>query len=124
DRTAGNERNTEVRIPLRPAPTTTADTVLEGLTPIGPYVEGEKTVGLLVNLDCSNGFTLRVRTDGGTFDFHSPQPGKIQFLSYSADVSGNIKCGSRNPGTPVSITYRAQPDGTREPLVVEFVENK
>lgn len=124
EKNAGNERKTEERIPLPPAPTTTKDTVLEALTPIGPNVEGEKTVGLLVNLDCSNGLTLRVRTDGGTFDFHSPQPDKIQFLSYTADVSGNIKCGSRNPGTPVSITYRPQPDGTREPLVVEFLENK
>ena len=110
--------------PPPPAPTATKETVLEALTPIGPNVEGAKAVGLLVNLDCSNGLTLRVRTDGGTLDFHSPQPDKIQFLSYTADVSGNIKCGSRNPGTPVSITFRAQPDGTREPLVVEFLENK
>ncbi len=122
---AGNERKTEERIPPPPpAPTATKETVLEALTPIVPNVEGEKAVGLLVNLDCSNGLTLRVRTDGGTLDFHSPQPDKIQFLSYTADVSGNIKCGSRNPGTPVSITFRAQPDGTREPLVVEFVEGK
>jgi len=125
EKDAGKERKTEERIPPPPpAPTATKETVLEALTPIGPNVEGEKAVGLLVNLDCSNGLTLRVRTDGGTLDFHSPQPDKIQFLSYTTDVSGNIKCGSRNPGTPVSITFRAQPDGTREPLVVEFVEGK
>src|SRR5439155_1073956 len=67
---------------------------------------------------------LRVRTDRGTLDFHSPQPEKIQFLSYTADVTDNIKCGARNPGTPVSITYQAKPDGGREPLVVEFMQNK
>ena len=99
-------------------------TVLEALTPIGPNVEGEKVAGLLVNLDCSNGLTLRIRTDGGTLDFHSPLPDKIQFLSYTANVAGDIKCGSRNPGTPVSIIFRSQPDGAREPLVVEFLENK
>ena len=120
-----NERKTEERIPPPPpAPTAPKETVLEALTPLGPNVEGEKVAGLLVNLDCSNGLTLRVRTDGGTIDFHSSEPDKIQFLSYTADVSGNIKCGSRNPGSPVSITYRPQPDGAREPVVVEFLENK
>jgi len=120
-----SEQKTDERIPPPPnAPTGPKETVLEALTPIGPNVDGEKVTGFLVNLDCSNGLTLRVRTDGGTLDFHSPQPEKIQFLSYTADVAGNIKCGSRNPPTPVSITFRAQPDGAREPLVVEFMENK
>src|SRR5205823_9108314 len=87
-----------------PAPASPTETVLEALTPIGPNVEGEKVSGLLVNLDCSNGLTLRVRTDRGNMELHSAQPDKIQFLSYTSDVSNNIKCGPRNPGTPVTIT--------------------
>jgi tetratricopeptide (TPR) repeat protein len=105
-----------------PTPTSPKETVLEALTPIGPNVEGEKISGLLVNLDCSNGLTLRVRTDKGTMDLHSAQPEKIQFLSYTSAVTENIKCGPRNPGTPVSVTYRPQPSGAGEPLVIEFQE--
>jgi tetratricopeptide (TPR) repeat protein len=113
-----------VQTPLPPGPASPKETVLEALTPIGPNVEGEKVSGMLVNLDCSNGLTLRVRTDKGTMDLHSAQPDKIQFLSYTSDVSDNIKCGPRNPGIPVSVTYRAQTSGAPEPLVVEFQEKK
>jgi len=120
----GKERESEARTaPLPPAPTTAPETVLEALTPIGPDVQGEKLTGVLTNMDCSDGLTLRVRTDRGTVDLHSPQPDKIQFLSYTADVAGNVKCGPRNPAAPVSITYRPQPGGGREPLVVEFLGN-
>jgi tetratricopeptide (TPR) repeat protein len=111
-------------LPPPPAPKNAVDTVLEALTPIGPNVEGEKLSGLLVNMDCSNGLTLRVRADRGTLDFHSSQPDKIQFLSYTSNVMDNVKCGPHNPGIPVSITYRSQTGGSLEPLVVEFQENK
>jgi len=98
--------------------------VLENLTPVVPAVDGEKVTGLLILLDCANGLTLRIRSDKGTIDLHSPQPDKIQFLSYTADVTDNIKCGPRNPGTPVSVTYRPGATGGGEPLVVEFIEKK
>jgi tetratricopeptide (TPR) repeat protein len=105
-------------------PPSPKETVLEALTPIGPNVEGDKVSGLLINLDCSNGLTLRVRTDKATLDFHSAQPEKIQFLSYTTDVTDNVKCGPRTPGIPVTITYRPETPGTPEPLVVEFQEKK
>jgi hypothetical protein len=112
--------------PLPPAPEPPSrkvqDTVLEPLTPVGPAVEGEKITGLLVNLDCSDGLTLRVRTDRATIELHSADPQKIQFLSYTAQVTDNIKCGPRNPGTPVTVTYRPAQSGPGEPLVVEFLE--
>ena len=110
--------------PPAPVPASPKETVLEALTPVGPSVEGEKVSGLLVNLDCSSGLTLRVRTDSGTLDLHSAQPDKIQFLSYTSDVTNNIKCGPRNPGTPVTVTYRPQGTAAGEPLVVEFQEKK
>jgi hypothetical protein len=99
-------------------------TVLEPLTPIGPAVEGEKTSGLLVNLECSDGLTLTIRTDRATLQLHSADPQKIQFLSYTAEVTDNIKCGPRNPGTSVTVTYRPTAEGRGEPLVVEFIEKK
>jgi hypothetical protein len=100
------------------------ETVLEALTPIGPSVEGQKLSGLLINMDCSNGLTLRIRTDRATTELHSSEPQKIQFLSYTAAVSDNIRCGDRNPGTPVTVTYRPVPGGVAEPLVIEFVEKQ
>jgi thioredoxin-like negative regulator of GroEL len=100
------------------------ETVLEVLTPVGPSVEGEKVTGLLINLDCADGLTLRVRTDRATLELHSREPDKIQFLSYTADVTDNVKCGARNPGIPVTVTYRPVPGGLGDPLVVEFRENK
>ncbi len=100
------------------------ETILEALTPLGPDVQGEKVNGLLIDMDCTDGLTFRVRTDKATLELHSPDPDKIQFLSYTSDVNGSIKCGPRNPGTPVAITYRPVAGGRGEPLVVEFLDKK
>jgi tetratricopeptide (TPR) repeat protein len=112
--------------PAPPVPSNRAarETVLESLTPVAPVVEGEMISGLLINLDCSNGLTLRIRSGQATTELHSSNPDKIQFFSYTADVSDNIKCGARNPGTPVTVTYRPNPGGGGEPLLVEFSEKK
>jgi tetratricopeptide (TPR) repeat protein len=110
--------------PASPATRRVQETVIEALTPIAPAVEGEKITGLMINMDCSNGLTLRIRTDRGTTELHSSEPGKIQFLSYTSTVSNDIRCGARNPGEPVTVTYKPNPDGTGEPLVVEFQEKK
>jgi tetratricopeptide (TPR) repeat protein len=109
--------------PVPPPPSRSVqETVLEALTPIGPNVEGEKLSGMLVNMDCSNGLTLRVRTDRGTTELHSPDPQKIQFLSYTTQVANGIRCGPRDPAIPVVVTYRPASVGPGEPLVIEFVE--
>ena len=107
-----------------PRPLIRQDTVIQPLTPVTPKVQGEKITGLLIQLDCVNGLTLRIRTDRTTLDLHSSEPDKIQFLSYTSEVTDNIKCGPRNPGTPVSVTYRPLPGGSGDPLVVEFTEKK
>jgi tetratricopeptide (TPR) repeat protein len=122
-------RQTQVPIQIQaeaaPTPKLNAhDTVLEALTPTGPSVEGEKVTGLLTNLDCSDGLTLHIRTDRNSVELHSSTPDKIQFLSYTSDVGGNIKCGARNPGTPVTVTYRPVQGGAGEPLVIEFKDKK
>jgi tetratricopeptide (TPR) repeat protein len=112
------------RTPAAPAPRRVQETVLEEITPVAPAVQGEKITGLLVNLDCSDGLTLRIRTDRTTTEFHSSEPQKIQFLSYTSTVSNDIRCGARNPGEPVTVTYKPNPGGGGEPLVVEFQEKK
>jgi len=128
--TAGLDKEVaRAQTPQTPGASSTAsrkvqETVLEALTPIGPSVEGQKLSGLLINMDCSNGLTLRIRTDRATTELHSSEPQKIQFLSYTAAVSDNIRCGDRNPGTPVTVTYRPVPGGVGEPLVIEFVEKQ
>jgi tetratricopeptide (TPR) repeat protein len=98
------------------------DTVIERLTPVGPDVEGEKITGLLINLDCSGGLTLRIRSQNDTVELHSANPDKIQFVSYTSNVGNNVQCGSRNPGTPVTVTYRPVPGGLGDPLVIEFTQ--
>jgi hypothetical protein len=76
-------------------------------------------------MDCSNGLTLTIRTDRATVELHSSDPEKIQFLSYTADVTdGSVRCGARNPGSPVTVTYRPVTGGLGNPLVVEFIEKK
>jgi tetratricopeptide (TPR) repeat protein len=105
-----------------PANRKPAETLLEALTPIRPTVEGEQITGLLTNLECADGLTLTVRSDQTSMRLHSADPNKIQFLSYTSAVSNNIQCGPRNPGTPVTVTYRPVSAGTGDPLVVEFLE--
>ena len=90
--------------------------MLEALTPIAPELNGEKLTGLLINLDCSDGLTLRVRTDRNTIELHSSNPDNIQFLSYTANVGDSIKCGARNPGAPVNVTYRPISSGAGQLL--------
>jgi len=107
--------------PLAPAPDRKAqETVLELITPAAPGVEGEKVSGLLTNLDCTGGLTLTIRANGGNLQLHSSEPDKIQFLSYTSDVTDNVKCGARSPGTPVTVTYRPVAGGAGDPLVIEF----
>jgi tetratricopeptide (TPR) repeat protein len=117
-------RSQPAAAPPAPPSRRAQETVLEALTPVAPEVKGEKLTGLLTNLDCSDGLTLHIRTDRTTIELHSSNPDKIQFLSYTSDVGDNIKCGARNPGTPVNITYRPISAGSGEPLVIEFLEKK
>src|SRR5262249_23646100 len=112
-------------VPATPAPAPgrrVQETVLEPLTPVGPAVEGEKVSGVLINIECADGLTLTVRTDQTTLRLHAVDPQKIQFLSYTATVTDNIRCGTRNPGTPVTVTYRPAAGGLGEPLIVEFLD--
>ena len=87
--------------------------------------EGRQICGLLVRIECDDmGVNLFVDTDGKTLKLHSDQLNRIRFVSYTADVKGQVTCGLRTPATPVLVTYRApalpsQING--EVIAVEFV---
>jgi tetratricopeptide (TPR) repeat protein len=117
-----NRESTPV-LPAVPAPQPSArETLIESLVPTGPTAKGEKVSGVLMSMDCANGLTIRVRTDKGTLELHSSNPGAIQFLSYTSKVANNIQCGPQNPPSPVQVTYRPGTGDAGEPLVVEFLE--
>ena len=98
------------------------ETIIEAIVPIEPAAKGEKVTGFLINLDCASGLTLRIRSGNSMMELHSSNPGQIQFLSYTSNVSNNVQCGPQNPPSPVTVTYRPVTGGPGEPLVVEFTD--
>jgi tetratricopeptide (TPR) repeat protein len=111
--------------PLR-RPETTAVTddssTVETAKPTLNRPAGRQIEGTLLQIDCSNGMTLRLRVGNGNVELHSADPSKIEFISYSKTVSDFIACGPVRTEIPVLIIYRAGGDarflGT--PLRVEF----
>jgi tetratricopeptide (TPR) repeat protein len=97
----------------------------------GPQVkklrfEGEQVCGLLVQVECENdGVVLVVESGGRTLKLHSDKLSGIRFVTYTADVRGQITCGLRSPANPVLITYRPSKDSKSkadgEVIAVEFV---
>ncbi|MDT4969112.1 MAG: hypothetical protein QOJ64_3849 [Acidobacteriota bacterium] len=87
--------------------------------------EGRQICGLLVRVECDEtGVVLFVDADGKTLKLHSEQLNRIRFVSYTADVRGQVTCGLRTPANPVLVTYRehAVPNQINgEVIAVEFV---
>jgi tetratricopeptide (TPR) repeat protein len=87
---------------------------------------GEQICGLLVRIECDeNGVVLVVEQGARTFRLHNNSLNRIRFVTYTADVRGQVTCGLRSPANPVLVTYRpqkgaaTQTDG--EVIAVEFV---
>jgi tetratricopeptide (TPR) repeat protein len=85
---------------------------------------GQELEGVLLSADCSRGLTLRVGVGNGNVELHSPDPSKIEFVSYTTAVSDSFACGSFRSGPPVRVIYRrsSDPRYLGEPLRVEFIE--
>lgn len=87
--------------------------------------EGEQVCGLLVQVECDDsGVVLFVESGTRTLKLHSDKLNRIRFVTYTADVKGQVTCGLRVPANPVLVTYRpakgvGQVDG--EVIAVEFV---
>jgi tetratricopeptide (TPR) repeat protein len=90
-------------------------------------VEGDKLKGLLTRIDCDDkGMTLTVKSGDRTVKLHTSAPERIQFITYTQDLSGEITCGPLNPAKQVIVTYRGSTDAKSpfdgEPIAVEFVK--
>ena len=92
--------------------------------------EGEKAEGLLLKMDCTKGLTITVRgTVKGaneTWQFHSATPDRVQFVTYSQDVSAELTCSAFKTPPSVIVTYRyntdAQAKHDGELIAVEFIK--
>ena len=81
---------------------------------------------MLVQVECDDdGVMLVVESGGRTLKLHSEKLSRIRFVTYTADVRGQITCGLRSPANPVLITYRPAKDSNSkvdgEVIAVEFV---
>jgi tetratricopeptide (TPR) repeat protein len=107
----------------QPANDTTTETTARPIVrPAGRQIEGS-----LLLIDCSQGMTLRVRiANNVNVELHSDDPSKIEFVSYSAAVSGSFTCGQFKSDTPVLIVYGDSSNSRYlgEPLRVEFTRSK
>lgn len=88
--------------------------------------EGQQVCGMLVRVECEgDGVVLVVEAEGRTLMLHSEMLNRIRFVTYTADVRGQVTCGQRSPANPVLITYRPAKDSTSkangEVVAVEFV---
>ncbi|HEY0377704.1 MAG TPA: DUF1570 domain-containing protein [Pyrinomonadaceae bacterium] len=87
---------------------------------------GQQACGQLVRLECDeHGVLLVVQTDGRTLQLRNASLSGIRFVTYTAEVRGQLTCGERTPESPVLVTYRppqptaAQSDG--EVVAIEFM---
>jgi tetratricopeptide (TPR) repeat protein len=87
---------------------------------------GEQLCGMLVRIECDEkGVVLVVEAGERTFRLRSDSLNRIRFVTYTADVRGQVTCGLRAQATPVLVTYhparngKGQTDG--EVVAVEFV---
>lgn len=87
---------------------------------------GQQACGMLVRFECDeHGVLLVVESEGRTLQLRSDSPSNIRFVTYTAEVRGQLTCGERTPESPVLVTYRpmkrptGQADG--EVIAVEFV---
>lgn len=88
--------------------------------------EGVQVCGHLVKIECADdGVTLFVEAGTSTLKLHNDALNRIRFVTYTADVRGQVTCGLRSPTNPVLITYRPAKGAHRqidgEVVAVEFV---
>jgi tetratricopeptide (TPR) repeat protein len=87
---------------------------------------GQQVCGMLVRVECEEtGVVLVIESGGRTLRYRNDSLNNIRFVTYTADVRGQVTCGPRTQATPVLLTYRpmkntvGQTDG--EVIAVEFI---
>lgn len=89
--------------------------------------EGEEAKGLLTKMDCSaKGVTLHVTVGNQKLVFHTKQPERLEFITFTPSVGESIECKEFTPARPVRVIYRGNTDATAkyagEPIAVEFIK--
>jgi tetratricopeptide (TPR) repeat protein len=89
-----------------------------------PEPSGVELQGTLLEIACAqNQLTLVIEAGSQVIRLQSGTPDRIRFTSFTPEIEGKIKCGRRNPPTPVRVRYvkgsAAEADG--EPLAVDFL---
>jgi hypothetical protein len=89
--------------------------------------DGEQRLrGILNRVDCSPGTILfSVDSGGQQLRLHASGLERVRFVTYTADVRGEMSCGTRHPPNSVVVTFRpGRQDRNRvagEVVAVEFV---
>ncbi len=89
--------------------------------------DGDKVKGRLIQIDCTDtGMTLIVTSGDRTLKFNTNTPDRVQFITFTPDVSSVIVCGPIKQERLVEITYRSSTDAGSpfdgEPIAVEFIK--
>jgi hypothetical protein len=88
-----------------------------------PEIPGTATVkGLLTLLDCSNGVSVTLLSEGKTLRFYAERNTTIAFLN-GPNADGTVTCGPMpGDGVPVVVLYRPSTAAgiQGEPLIVQF----
>jgi hypothetical protein len=87
-------------------------------------VTGQQLSGFLSLIDCREGLTLTVESDPDTYLFHTDNPDRVEFATFTPDVGSEVRCGPLDPPVPVVITFDQAPEGSEfigVPNKIEFV---
>lgn len=87
---------------------------------------GEQVCGMLVRVECEEkGVVLIVESGERTLRLHNESLNNIRFVTYTADVRGQVTCGLRAQAAPVLVTYRPSKNrgvlSDGEVIAVEFI---
>lgn len=85
--------------------------------------------GLLAAIECTpGGVTLVVRAEDRTLRITTGSFDAMEFITYRADLTGQVTCSPRNPPDPVLVTWPGEPpagDAVQTPrAVVEFTPKR
>lgn len=92
-----------------------------------PRREGEEQArGLLMQIDCTaRGIIFQIKVGDRVLRLFSANFERIDFVTYTTEVKGELSCGARNPPNHVLVTYRAAANARNksdgEVVAVDFI---
>jgi hypothetical protein len=99
--------------------------------PAGPPAFRELQAGeqrleaVLERIECDGGKAVfHVNTTTGPTTFTAARLGDVDFITYRADLTGSVECGTSKRPMPVYVTWRSGSDASRGRIVVaiEFLQ--